>query len=82
MGPAVAQVAVFVPLPSLEHSQEELSKARAARYHPTFQMKKLRPREEIAFQFPTRETLPSGLLLVPNAQNLVSVVQQHPKIPA
>lgn len=44
----VAQVVVFVPLPSLEHNQEELSKARAARYHPTFQMKKLRPGEEIA----------------------------------
>lgn len=44
----VAQVVVFVLLPSLEHSQEELSKARAARYHPTFQMKKRGPREEIA----------------------------------
>lgn len=65
---------LFVLLLCLEHSQEEPSKARAGRHHPTFRMKTLKPNEETALSFHIEETLPS-CLLVPNAQNLVNVEQ-------
>lgn len=40
---------------------------------PGLQMKKLKPTEEAALSFHTREALPSGLLPVSNARNLGDV---------
>ena len=71
MGEVVAggvEVLVFMLLLCPGCCQEEPSKARTSRYYPTFQMKKLKPKKEIALSFHTRKTLPLCLLPVPNSQ--------------
>lgn len=58
MGEVVAggvEVLVLVLLLCPGYSQEEPSKARTSRYHPMFQVKKLKPRKETALSFHARK---------------------------